>query len=294
MSTLKVSLGKLLICLFCCHLSLAAAAEPNTSAATAPANIVLPPVHPDAQKHLHYFYDLLDLALSKTIDTHGPYQITISNNHHTSERLMAELKAAREINVIWTTPSAAREQKLLPIRISLLRGLNSYRVFLIRLEDIERFKTISTLAELRQLRAGQASQWPDTKIMQSNNLPVVTSAHYDPLFLMLAAKRFDYFPRGLYEIWEEQKKHAAKGIVVEKNLILHYPSPIYYFVNRNNPQLAKRIELGLKIALEDGSFDELLAQIPGFKESMDIINNRERRLFRLQNPDIPNPGIEDF
>lgn len=246
-----------------------------------PLKIILSPMEESARNHAIYFPKLLELALTKTRDSDGPFEISYHSQRYTTARILVELKYGRTINVIWTSPNEDRERELLPIRISLLQGLNSHRVFLIREEDREKFTAIKTLSELRAVKAGAVVNWPDTKIMQNNDLPVVTTAHYELLFTMLASKRFDYFPRGLNEIWDEQKVHAQRGLVVEESLMFYYPSPIYFFVNTKDKALAERIERGLRIAQEDGSFNELFFSIPGFRKGSDELTAKKRRVFDL-------------
>src|SRR5690606_3875491 len=101
-------------------------------------NVTIPPLEPDATPQYTYFYKLLELALSKTEATEGPYKIHYSASTFTTERYLAELNNNTTINVLWTTGDKEREQNLLPIRISLLRDLNSYRILLIRKEDKEK------------------------------------------------------------------------------------------------------------------------------------------------------------
>lgn len=244
--------------------------------------IVIGPFEKSAKNHQYFFPKLLELVLSKTEATDGPFEITYHPYIYTSARIIAELKYGRSYNVIWTTPTEDRERDLLPIKISLLKGLNSYRIFLIRQEDQDKFKHINSVEDLRQFKAGSVSNWPDTKVMLNNDLPVVTSAHYELLFTMLAGRRFDYFPRGLYEVWDEQKNNVDKGIVVEDHIMIYYPAPIYFFVNRKDVKLADRIERGLRIAMQDGSYDELFFSIPGFKRGYEEIGNKSRRSFTLE------------
>ena len=253
--------------------------------------IVLPFIKANAPSHQAYFPKLLALILDKTAATHGPYEISYFRNNFTSARIISELKFGRSINVLWTSPDEDRERELLPIRVSLLQGLNSYRIFLIRQKDREKFKAIQSLDELRRFRAGSVSNWPDTKVMQDSDLPVVTSAHYDLLFTMLAGKRFDYFPRGLYEIWDEQQVHADKDLVIEESLMFYYPAPIYFFVNPRDKKLAERIERGLQLAIEDGSYHELFFSVPSFKRGYEELSNKERRIFDLEQPNIATPKL---
>lgn len=258
-------------------------AEDNPASAPTPLRIVTQPFEVTAQAHEIYFYKVLELALQKTADTHGPYQLERFNRILSNQRYIAEVSRDHGvIDITWTMINQEREEKLLPIKISLLRGMNSYRVFLIRTEDVQKFAAIRNIEELKQYSAGSGSVWPDTSVLLANGLPVVTSAHYELLFTMLERKRFDYFPRGVYEVWTEQKAHANKGFVIEETLMFHYPAPIYFFVNKKNTQLAERIERGLKIAIADGSFDTLFFSTPGFERGYQEINNKNRRVFHLQ------------
>ena len=78
------------------------------------------------------------------------------------------------------------------MRISLVRELNDYRIFLIRKGEQARFRAVRTLADLRRFTAGAGEGWPSTAVLRANGLPVVTSIGFEQLFAMLGAKRFDY------------------------------------------------------------------------------------------------------
>lgn len=246
--------------------------------------LVTQPIEKSAEAHEVYFLQLLELALQKTEATDGPFSIEPYKENFTNRRSLTEL--AREdsvIDIMWAMSDKKREAELLPIKISILRGVNSYRVFLIRKEDQELFHHIHSLQDLRRLTAGLVTSWPDTKVMQANGLPVITAAQYELLFTMLAGKRFDYFPRGLHEIWNELQAHPDRQFAVEDSIMLHYPAPVYFFVNKKNTALAQRIEKGLRIAMDDGSFNQLFFSIPGFKRGYDEMHNSSRVLFELTN-----------
>ena len=88
-------------------------------------------------------------------------------------------------------------------------------------------------------------------------------------------------PCGLYEVWDEQRAHPEQEFMIEDSLMLHYPAPIYFFVNKKNTLLASRIERGLRIAMNDGSFDQLFFSIPGCKRGFDEMHNSSRQLINL-------------
>ncbi|MES3022382.1 MAG: hypothetical protein V4857_12455 [Pseudomonadota bacterium] len=256
--------------------------------AAEPLRLVVPDIEPSARAHAEYFPQVLELALRKTEATYGPFSIEPYPWRVSVERSVEELRSGKAINLIWTATNPKREQQLLPVRISLLRELNNYRLLLIRGADQPRFDKIASADELRKLSAGLGSHWADTDIMRRNGYNVTTSLHYNALFQMLTLKRFDYFPRGVYEVWNEEELHRAAGLRIEKNIMLYYPAPFYFFLNKNDTAVAERIELGLKMAQEDGSFDRLLLSFPGYRRGLEEQKNGKRKLFVLEGvPALP-------
>ncbi len=257
------------------------ALSPRASAEAKLLRVVTPGLHPSAVGHAVYFPKLLRLALEKT-RAEGQYEIVEISQHLTSPRQATELKNNGIINLMWDGSNRQRETELYPVRISLLRHLNDYRVFLIRAEDQPRFTQVRTLADLRALKAGAGVNWPSTDVLRHNALPVVTSIAYEYLFPMLRAGRFDYMPRGVYEAFHEQRARTADRLAVEQTIFLHYHVPFYFFVSRENAALGQRVERGLKLAISDGSFRRLFDSIPAFRHAQAEIDARKRRVFTLK------------
>jgi len=251
-------------------------------AANAPLmRFVLPSVTPGSEVQVTYFHLLLRLALEKT---EGPFSIEFYPHELTSPRRALELKRNGVINIMWDGTNAQRERELLPIRISLVRDLNDYRVFLIRKEDEARFRDIRNLDELRKLTAGAGLNWPSVDVLRHNGLPVETTVNYSSLFPMLKAKRFDYMPRGVHEAWAEEQVYGKDGLMVEPTIFLHYRVPFYFFVSKDNKAMAERVEKGLRLAQADGSFDKLLNGYPAFRRALREIAARKRKVFELELP----------
>ena len=262
--------------------TLAWAADAPNAAANAPLmRFVLPAVTPGSEVQVTYFHLLLRLALEKT---EGPFSIEFYPHELTSPRRALELKRNGVINIMWDGTNVQRERDLLPIRISLVRDLNDYRVFLIRKEDEARFRDVRTMQELRKLTAGAGVNWPSVDVLRHNGLRVETAVNYSSLFPMLKAKRFDYMPRGVHEAWAEEQQYGKDGLMVEPTIFLHYRVPFYFFVSKDNKAMAERVEKGLKLALADGSFDKLLNGYPAFKRALSEIAARKRKVFELELP----------
>lgn len=260
------------------------AARPQQDASQEPLRLVLPLLHPSAREHARYFPSVLQLALEKTSATDGPYELVHYGHELTSPRQATEVKNNGVISIMWDGTNRQRETELLPVRVSLLKELNDYRVFLIRREDAVKFEGVRSMEQLRRLKAGAGVNWPSTDVLRANGIPVITSIGYEFLFPMLRVKRFDYMPRGVHEAWSELQQHQSDGFVVEPGIFLHYRVPYYFFVSRSQPALAERIERGLKLAQKDGSFDQLFNSIPAFQKGMAEIAAKKRRVFELKVP----------
>ena len=64
--------------------------------------------------------------------------------------------------------------------------------------------------------------------------------------------------------------------------MLSYSNDVYFFVNKSNHDLAKRIETGLRIAQRDGSFDKLFNSIPRYLWGVELLKKHQRRVITLQ------------
>jgi len=71
---------------------------------------------------------------------------------------------------------------------------------------------------------------------------------------------------------------------------LKYPLPRFFITNKRDIKISKRIELGLKIAYEDGSLIKLWRRY--YKEKIQVANMKDRQIFELENPYIKNLGDE--
>lgn len=291
----------LLVCCLVLPTTFVVAHEPSELSALSTADISAAPVqtytlpqHPQYQSLNHedyFFYNLLKLALDKTRASSGDYEFIQSDIWLADNRLKAALKSGH-IDVMWSNTDPNIEREFLPVRFSLLKELSDYRVFIIRADDQARFDSIKSLDDLRKLTGGIGSQWADMAVMRGNRLPIVSSAGYSRLFKMLAAGRFDYFSRGLYQVSREVNYYSTLPLAIEKGLMLYYPSPHYFFVNPNNQALANRIEQGLKLAQADGSFDDLFYSIPRHQWATNELANGDRRIFWLEIPSKPKKALE--
>jgi hypothetical protein len=233
-----------------------------------------------------YFHQLLKAIMDITQTTHGSYRIETTSDVIPQERAVLMLAKRHRINLVWTMTSEKRENTLLPIRIPLLKGLLGYRIFIIKKSNLEKFAAIQSADQLKALVAGQGKGWPDTDILRNNGFKVLTSPSYQSLFNMLEANRFDYFPRGIHEPWGELKQTGRTNLVVEPNLILHYPAPLYFFVAKEDQLLHQRINTGLELLIQQGIFDQLFYAQESVKQALTKTNIPNRKLITLDNKNL--------
>lgn len=252
----------------------------GTHASPVLINYPILPANGDPQ--LHYMLSLLKLACSKAgadcLLRPGPAMV--------QGRAIQELQRKQSrIDVMWTMTSRERERLLLSIRIPLDKGLIGWRIALLPPAKRQLLAGVNSRQDLARLTAGQEHDWPDTAILQAAGLPVVSTPDYEPLFGMLAKHRFDYFPRSVIEILDEQQTHAGLQLEIDPYLLLHYPTAFYFFVTPNRPKLAQMIRQGLEQAVSDGSFDTLFQQYHGDK--LRALKLDKRQIIRLANPLLP-------
>lgn len=238
-----------------------------------------------------YRWKLLELALAHTRTGDETIRLQPLPEEVTQNRGVQLLESGT-IDVIALGTNAEREARMRPIKIDILRGIVGFRVFVIRAADQARIARLSAGDLRRKLTFGLNSQWADLPIMRANGFSVETSASYENLFVMLAAGRFDAFPRGLNEASREvaERKQVYPTLAVERTKALFFPFPIYFWVNKDNKALAERIERGLLLSLEDGSFRRLFETYHA--SEIASLASKQRDVVRLANPILP-PGTPD-
>jgi len=233
-----------------------------------------------------YRWKLLELALSHTQATDGPVRLVPYPEETSQNRGMTLLQEGK-INVIALGTNAERESRMLPIKIDILRGIVGFRLLIIRSSDQARIRRMNEQTLRKQLVFGLNSQWADLPIMQQNGYTVITSPSYDNLFGMLDGGRFDAFPRGLNEAdMELAARHERyPDLAVEQSKALFFPYPVYFWVNKTDTVLARRIERGLRLSLKDGSFRRLFETYHAKEIAM--LAKEKRQVIRLANPVLP-------
>ncbi len=230
--------------------------------------------NPYIHELLFLIFDKLDIDLT----------IEYSPEGLTQGRALKALSNGDLINLNWSVTTREREQQLLPIRIPIYKGLIGWRVFYIRADEQGIFSQIKSTNDLRNFLAIQRFDWPDYKILLANELNVEGNIAFNKMHDAVISGLADYYPRSILEVIGESNNYKlqSRGLSIEHSLLLKYPSAHYFFVNPKDVALAKSIEKGFKMAIEDGSFASLFLRYYG--ENLKTLDLESRRVFVLENP----------
>jgi hypothetical protein len=234
-----------------------------------------------------YDYELLRLALERTRESHGAFELRSSTVPMNQARAADEIvNGSGAVTIFARSTSLEHEERMQPIRVPIDKGLISYRVFLIRSDLRPRLDAVASLDDLRKFSVGSFVTWADTRILRDGGFEVVTGDSYEGLFRMLVAKRFDLYSRSVDEAYREydERKALLPDMAVDDKLLLHFPTTRYFFVQRSaaGQQLAARVEAGLEQMIRDGSFDAHFHKHKG--PLIERANLKSRRVFRIGNP----------
>ncbi len=233
-----------------------------------------------------YHWEILRTALEKTTPKWGPYRM-MRSEFMTERRQTLELKnATGKLTVMYLSTTPEFERDLIAIHIPVDKNLGGYCVFLIRKNDRSRFANVRSLADLRKFTFGLGLGWIDVDILKEARLPVVTGSSYDGLFEMLVKKRFDIFLRAAVEVLDEydQRKNRLPDLDIEKNLILYYPLPMYFWFPKTaeGRRLATRAEEGMRMMIADGTYDRIFDKYQ--RRKIERLRLKSRRIIKIGNP----------
>jgi hypothetical protein len=234
-----------------------------------------------------YTYHLLTAALDASSAQYGPYDLRTSPLAMERDRLMQEMVLGKLVNLSAQITSADWEHKLIPIRIPVDKGLSGYRVSLIDGRRQATFSAVRTVEQLKRIPLGVGRQWSSAAVFLDTGFAVALGNSTAGLHSMLAADRFQHFPRAIEEALYEQAAYASSfpELALERSFVIYMPLPRYFFVAPGHARLAERLEAGMRALMADGTFDLIFHEF--YDELIDKVGLRKRRLFRLENRNLP-------
>lgn len=235
-------------------------------------------------QRLEYSDMVLAEAMRRTRQKYGAYRIEWVGGTLARERMLLEMLSGEQFNTTVIASQPSWEEQLLPIWVPLDMGLSNFRISLTHRKAQPRIAAARTLAELKALPLGIGAAWSSRKIMEANGFNLVIGESFDPLLKMLMAERFDYFPRGMNEIFVEFDARRAEfpDLAIENSMVIEFPLPTYVFVSPKAPRLHQRLQEGIEMMVADGSLLRMVSEYHA-----DMIQRTgfcQRRIFRIENP----------
>lgn len=107
---------------------------------------------------------------------------------------------------------------------------------------------------------------------------------YQHLFSMIYKSRADILPRSILEVSAEQEQYHHK-LKVHPTISIYYPTALYYFVKKDNEELASWIETGLNRLIRSGEFERLFQE--EFGDDIQRAKSAKLLVIKLTNPYLP-------
>jgi len=239
----------------------------------------------ESEKDLRYEYDnnLLKLALDLTIETDGPYTLVPSPamNFTRAHKNLQDNTLPNFFMKLSYEPGF-RDQGMAYVPFPIDLGIVGYRVCFVHPDIEKQLSNVKTLDEFKQFSHGQGAGWSDVEILRKNGFEVHEVATYEPLFKMVAGRRFDLFCRGTNELLGELDSHRnIKDLSYDKSITLSYPLPRFFYTSSDNSAAIDRVRRGILKAYENGSLQELWRQ--EYQKSVDFVQLDRRREFVIKN-----------
>ncbi|XOV77998.1 MAG: diguanylate cyclase [Aestuariibacter sp.] len=255
--------------LLCCLLL------PVANAVTVRTNLV-----PEGARE-QYPLQLIEMAFSYFPDEDF---VHVQHHENVNQARLKQMIADGQLDLMWAGTTPELETNFIPIRVPLFKGLLGHRIFIIRNGEQTKFSSIHNFTDLLRFKAGQGRSWGDTPILEYAGIDVVKPVNYPNLFYMLDGERFDYFPRAVHEPWPEVDSRPELNLAIERELMLVYPMPLYFFTNKDNHKLASILKEGLLKGIDEGKFDDIFFSNEDIKTAIEKTNMQNRRVFRINNP----------
>lgn len=247
----------------------------------------------NSDPRVYYVKNVLELALEKTRDEYGDYQLKPTAPNVNIARLLLQMEKKVYKNIFFKmsiTDELLEQYYVIPFPVD--RGATGYRVAFVHSDLANDFCPISNVKALKKFNIVQGIGWLDADILKHNGFKVYDISEYQQMFGMVDKKRIDLFFRGINEVDMEIDlvKRDYPALTLEPCVLVHYPLPRFFVTYKENIANAKRVETGLKRAFEDGSFIKLWNEY--FSEGIEKLNLGNRHFFELENPYIKTLGKE--
>lgn len=177
----SMTFHRLASCLLLCSLSLLAT--------PLRASDVITHISPESDRDLRtlYFRDLLQLALEKTRDSFGDYELrTAPPMNRIRMRQIVQTQQYPNLFVADSLRPAAESEALDYVRFPVELGILGYRICFVSPQQADAVARVNTLNDLQQFLHGQGRGWQDAEILRHGSFKVQEIDGYERLFKLVA------------------------------------------------------------------------------------------------------------
>lgn len=233
-----------------------------------------------------YELDVLRAAMERTADDYPVYKMTIDPSPLGALRGREMVAKGESLNLYVSGlrhDALTENGRILMVPTPTMKGLLGYRSLIIRKSDYHKFKNIRTLEQLRELVIGQGSNWEDAATLRHNRLRIDDSGRYENLLGMLNHHRFDAVLLGAVEAPAVLAENPVRdSLMILPDVIVYYPHAMIFQVSGKAPQLAERLQQGMKLLEEDGTISELMEH--HFSDTLAMLRAHQPKVIVLQHP----------
>ncbi|MFA0442019.1 transporter substrate-binding domain-containing protein [Vibrio sp. 10N.222.51.C12] len=232
-----------------------------------------------------YELELLQLIAS-TMDDASGRSITIIDDRQDYPKAEDEGRVFDNGTDILVTVKGNKkfdDSAFIEINHSLVKELLGQRILFIRTAERAQFHSPDAI---RDKRVGVPKTWADADLFRHNGFNVIEEGDFETIFDLLADNEFDFVCFGANEALDiyRQRIQDQHDISMVEDLMIHYPFPLVFYVNAQQPELAERVGHALKTITHNGKFDDLYNQyFKGIETKLALAN---RQIISLRNPQI--------
>lgn len=236
---------------------------------------------------IHFKNELVKMSLDITKDTYGDYKIVENKQRMNISRAFRELEKGETLTLTFAHTREEFEDKALPIRVPVRKGLDSYRLLMVRKGEEQIFAEIQDIEDLKQYVVGLSPNWSTYQIMQNHGFRIADATIYSSMFKMLESGRFDFIPRALNEVYAELESYqpTGKGLAIVPDIVLYIPSASYMFVSPAKPRLFQRLNSGLHALNVNGQLNALIDKYN--KVHIEKAKIQGRRVISIEHSNVP-------
>lgn len=238
-------------------------------------------LHGDAEI-FDYELSVIRLALANAPGQHKLEVVPIQGTPQ--NRMFALLeREPPPINLFFSGYSPERESRLRQVNFPLTRGLLGFRLLVAKSERLSMLSDLKGVDDLKSLRIGSGTGWPENQIFVQNGLVLETS-EYDNLWRMLDYERFDVFHRGMQEVFTELRKPGREGLSIVPGIALAMRYDYFLYVARHRDDLHDILLEGLETAHRNGAFLEHFHSHPQIRIALAESQLSQRHTIWLETP----------